>query len=450
MTSGTSAQTQRATSDSVLSTAGTSSSPSSSPQPPSVGRHSSHPGTIPLPPPPPISAFPALGTLSPHLMSGPHGPPMMTPPHHYQLSPMHHPGQHQHQHQHGGMMMTPGLPPITPSMPSFTFFPQMSPHLPSPSVAPGSPGGPMMGMHPHGHHPNPFFAGVSPAAAMGPPTPMGVLSPGLPFSPGVALTPGNFWGAGANAYINPAVGAPVHRPPEEEGAGAGQSQEGGYFPPVQYTSSASGSGGRTEAGSVSGSQQLLEPSQEQGYFPPVTGLGRGREGEGITRNQSGGSSTSEGTPSSSRDGPSPVSTTTTSWYDDAQSTLLAKGFESLAVDERDRGKDDNGLKTRTYSAGSGAAGAGRPNTLAEKGRSGSDPAPAHGQGAGNGHHQHTAGSYGVGMDMGGTESAPPTMQRPEDVVAASPFRGLGTDYGAAQQKQQQQAPWGTMEHMRSH
>ncbi|KIP06458.1 hypothetical protein PHLGIDRAFT_459263 [Phlebiopsis gigantea 11061_1 CR5-6] len=215
------AQTQ-ATSPVVTSPTSTHSS--------ALHSHPAHPGPISLPPPPPVTAFPIppTHTLSPvyHPQMSPYG------------SPMHH-----------GMMMgmvgmsTPhGLPPITPSMPSFTFLPQPSPgappaHIAEPSSAHsgqqalsmsarGDPQQQMPGNYvAHLHH-----------------THGGMLSPYTPFSPGVAISPGAFWGrpgSGPNPYINPAVGAPVHSgyfPPVSPHA---QAPEEGYFPPFVSSNSTS-------------------------------------------------------------------------------------------------------------------------------------------------------------------------------------------------------------------
>lgn len=87
-------------------------------------QHPAHPGPISLPPPPPVTAFPIP---PPHSLS----------PHHYMpmspyMSPLYHPAIAMGM---GEMGMTPhGLPPITPSMPSFTFLPPppLSPGLSSP------------------------------------------------------------------------------------------------------------------------------------------------------------------------------------------------------------------------------------------------------------------------------------------------------------------------------
>ena len=133
------------------------------------------------------------------------------------MSPLHHPLLM------GMPMMTPhGLPPITPSMPSFTFLPQPSPGLPSP-VAPVPEPQAGMGMYEHMRH---------------------VMASYTPFSPGVTMSPGVMWaGSGANPFINAAVGAPVH--PGQYYAYAQQQQQqqqprpqsqaeqdGGYFPPM--------------------------------------------------------------------------------------------------------------------------------------------------------------------------------------------------------------------------
>ncbi|KAF7986334.1 hypothetical protein HWV62_35318 [Athelia sp. TMB] len=170
--------------------------------------HAHHPGPIALPPPPSAHGFPMPlpHTLSPHAGS----------PLHHPMSPMHHP------------MMTPhGLPPITPSMPPFSFLPQPSPH------APASPGHHQM-QHVHA------YAANTPA--------MHAAHMLSTLSPGVTMSPGAFWGrpgGGApNPFINPAVGAPVHGSPGgffgvnmhpvSPGATAGgEDSGGGYFPPVE-------------------------------------------------------------------------------------------------------------------------------------------------------------------------------------------------------------------------
>ncbi|KAI1794342.1 hypothetical protein LXA43DRAFT_996669 [Ganoderma leucocontextum] len=182
-----------------------SSSSRSHPTPQQQHHHPAHPGPIALPPPPPVTAFPVP---PPHTLSPPYPSPHM---HGHPMSPLHHPLMI------GMPIMTPhGLPPITPSMPSFTFLPQPSPGLPSP-VAPG----PELHMYEHMRH---------------------VMASYTPFSPGVTMSPGAMWGrpgSGANPFINSAVGAPVH-PGQYYTHGYAQQQQpqsqpeqdGGYFPPM--------------------------------------------------------------------------------------------------------------------------------------------------------------------------------------------------------------------------
>ena len=171
--------------------------------------HHAHPGPISLPPPPSVHAFPIPQplSLSPHTIS----------PLHHPMSPI------QQQQQH---LMTPhGLPPITPSMPPFSFLPQPSPH---------------------GH------AATSNNMQNLNTSPMHAAHVLSTFSPGVAMSPGAFWGrpgGGVNPFINPAVGAPVHGSPSgffnmnihPVSPGANMEEPAGYFPPVQ----------------------------ESGYFPPM-------------------------------------------------------------------------------------------------------------------------------------------------------------------------------------
>jgi hypothetical protein len=158
-----------------------------------------HPGRIALPPPS-VAGFPHPPSLSPHSVS---------PLHHsrHPISPLHHP--------HNVVTMTPhGLPPMTPSMPSFTFLPQPSPGVHGgPQLGnppPNRPDGPQMGNIPH------------------------ILTPYTPFSPGVTMSPGAFWGrpgAGVNPYA--AVGAPIHIQHQWVQHGSPLREDGGgYFPPV--------------------------------------------------------------------------------------------------------------------------------------------------------------------------------------------------------------------------
>lgn len=170
-----------------------------SPASPSSNSNFPHPGRIALPPPS-VTGFPHPHSLSPHTISPLHHP-------HHPISPLHHP--------HSVVTMTPhGLPPMTPSMPSFTFLPQPSPSahgVPQHGNPPPSrPDGPQTNNMPH------------------------ILTPYTPFSPGVTMSPGTFWGrpgAGVNPYA--AVGAPVHMQHQWVQHGSPLREEtGGYFPPV--------------------------------------------------------------------------------------------------------------------------------------------------------------------------------------------------------------------------
>ncbi|KZT00518.1 uncharacterized protein LAESUDRAFT_732245 [Laetiporus sulphureus 93-53] len=220
----------------------TTSPESNQPHSNSAHAHPAHPGPIALPPPPPASAFPVPPphTLSPHFFSP--------------ASPLHHPA---HALMMGmGVAMTPhGLPPITPSMPSFTFLPQPSPA--SGSASAGAPAAPSSASAS-------ASASVQGEQGPAPRAMMHVMSPYTPFSPGVTMSPGALWGhpgSGAvNPFLNPAVGAPVHGHAGSPGGygyywaaqGSGSGEPQGYFPPVPVSMAmAQGQG------------------QGQEYFPPV-------------------------------------------------------------------------------------------------------------------------------------------------------------------------------------
>jgi hypothetical protein len=105
----------------------------------------------------------------------------------FQGSPLHHPAAFQGSPLHHpayaalGVLMTPhGLPPITPSMPSFQF-------------------------HPHAH---------ALAHAHAPAMPM--PAPDAMFSPGVTMSPGAFWGRPERGAWDAAPGAPVKRGGEQQ------------------------------------------------------------------------------------------------------------------------------------------------------------------------------------------------------------------------------------------
>ncbi|KAI9441705.1 hypothetical protein H4582DRAFT_1405745 [Lactarius indigo] len=210
--------------------------------------HPAHPGPISLPPP---SAFviPAPHNFSPVS-------PMFAPPG-IHVSPLHHPGvpplaashvpahsplthpMHSHARSplhhpvHGHPLnMTPiGLPPITPSMPSFQFV-------------------------------------------SGPPPPAHPSHPPAIFSPASTMSPGAFWGRpGGNTLTNAAVGAPVTKGKNEEeidyfaSASTAGNEGEGYFPPLPQA----GSGlaheifrDELESASGSGERQASGPTAENG------------------------------------------------------------------------------------------------------------------------------------------------------------------------------------------
>lgn len=267
-------------------------------------QHPAHPGTIALPPPPPPNAFPYTPHPYQYAMGGPISPlghpgspllysayvQMQSPGHPY---PPPHPGLMQtpsgapptyaqmagyvqsqdtaHGQGQGAQMTTPyGLPPITPSMPSFSFVPQPSPAGPmgGSSAIPPTPA--ESGMSQEQSYSSAGGAvyqhsGLSHAASVqnqNAATPMsypysavmGMASPPVhfpphmfsPFTPGTALSPGAFWGHPGHGghgvpHLNPAVGSrPLHH---------------AYGPGSQPTSPAAG-----------GFFPVMEPS---GYFPPV-------------------------------------------------------------------------------------------------------------------------------------------------------------------------------------
>lgn len=179
--------------------------------------HPAHPGPISIPPPstfvPPTHT---LSPVSPILAPGTH-----ISPSHKLCAPMHSPLAHPHSPLHHSMFsharppfqhpahppsltlnMTPsGLPPITPSMPSFQFVP-------------------------------------------GPPTLSQPNHPAVAFSPASTMSPGAFWGRpGGNPLTNAAVGAPVTKGQSGEemdyfsGASTDASEGEGYFPPLLQTGS---------------------------------------------------------------------------------------------------------------------------------------------------------------------------------------------------------------------
>ena len=180
--------------------------------------HPAHPGPITIPPPSAFVAPPAhtLSPVSPTFAPGTHISPSHKPgvPMHSPLAHPHSPLRHpMYSHtrpplQHPAhppsltLNMTPsGLPPITPSMPSFQFVP-------------------------------------------GPPTLSQFNHPTVAFSPASTMSPGAFWGRpGGNPLSNAAVGAPVTKGQSREevdyfaGASTDASEGEGYFPPLPQTGS---------------------------------------------------------------------------------------------------------------------------------------------------------------------------------------------------------------------
>ncbi|KAG8216827.1 hypothetical protein J3R82DRAFT_7086 [Butyriboletus roseoflavus] len=286
-----------------------------------------HPGPISLPPPTAFTLPPGV-VFSPHAhpqspiyhpgypLSPVHQHPMGSPLHHPMGSPLHHPAHvHSPLHHpghpqygtypahatpaHYGVITPHGLPPITPSMPSFTFLP---PHAKTPTQngqtregrwseeqslhASGNEGRqtdprkresaaqvsqpPYYGqfyaqVHPHMFSPGiplspgimvPLSPGMMPSTVpvpvAGVPVP---ITPGVALTPGVTMTPGAFWSHAP--WMNPTVGAPVHaadglNAPPHTGAE-------GYFPPVS------------------------QPNGDTGYFPPMSSVASDilKEGHGF-------------------------------------------------------------------------------------------------------------------------------------------------------------------------
>ncbi|KAI0641521.1 hypothetical protein C8Q79DRAFT_316144 [Trametes meyenii] len=341
-------------------------------------QHPAHPGPIALPPPPPVTAFPIP---PPHTLSPQYPSPHMQG---HPMSPMHHPMM--------GMsmpMMTPhGLPPITPSMPSFSFLPQPSPGLPSPAAA--EPDRPTM--HAHMQH---------------------VMTPFAPFSPGVAMSPGMspgaFWGrpgTGANPFINPAVGAPVRpghayygpyaqqhpfqhaqqqqqqqqsQQQQQYGQQQEQEQEGrppdGYFPPVAV-SMAMAQGGAVAREEPAGYFPWVPPTTHEQREMRASGLAHEiLRDDGATAKLKNSPNASDGTATTTGTGTG-SSSRGTSWHTDEEGAVEDADGESdaLAV-VNGHGLVNGHGKPRAYSAETGASvGSGSSGT--ERGgllRADSDP-----------------------------------------------------------------------------
>ncbi|KDQ58410.1 hypothetical protein JAAARDRAFT_666647 [Jaapia argillacea MUCL 33604] len=186
------------------------------------------PSRIALPPPSALQGFP-MGP--PHTISPSLHQPMSPQLHMHSLSPLHHPAHSPH------ILMTPhGLPPITPSMPSFNFAygppPTQSPVIPSASAS--GMNGDMSAASNFSGNGNGGMGGGGGGGGGAPMSPQfhHMMSPPM-FTPGVTMSPGTpvFWGR--NGFINAAVGAPVHAysmgsPTTTQG----EDEPASYFPPV--------------------------------------------------------------------------------------------------------------------------------------------------------------------------------------------------------------------------
>ncbi|KAK7681429.1 hypothetical protein QCA50_015521 [Cerrena zonata] len=241
--------------------------------------HPAHPGPISLPPPVTAFPIPPPHTLSPY---HPHHPmsPYMSPLYHPAMMGMGMPGLTPH-----------GLPPITPSMPSFTFLPQPSPMAPGSGYPPSSSaalGGEQIdgasseerrereeegdGKHSGGGstmtattdpRPRPPALPHIPPHQPPQPHPQFMASHPQLYSPYTPFSPGALWGrpgTGGNPYINPAVGAPVHShihsagpmTPHHHHAPPHMQPHPGHIPPQFYAM-----------------RQPPSMSEDTGYFPPV-------------------------------------------------------------------------------------------------------------------------------------------------------------------------------------
>lgn len=396
----------------------------------SLHSHPAHPGPISLPPPPAVTAFPM--------------PPPLSPVYHPQMSPYASPLNHPSVMM--GMGMTPyGLPPITPSMPSFSFVPQ-----PSPGPAPTSGSADLLSPSSQSH------AGPSPGGSMDPQGQMAgggfpphlrhahgpMLSPYAPFSPGVTMSPGALWGrpgsGGVNPYINPAVGAPVHQQTGQTGhfppVPTRVEEPQGYFPPFLPASSSSAasrpSGLANEivhdsaSGSGSPGEDTAGPSSEpdRERREEINGLFEERKRPDSAVSE--GTTTGTGTLTGTETSPRPPSSTGTSWRTDSgdpspsQSAEVEKRMQALVIGEGNGHDGSKGLcpsavrKTEASNTGS------QPSTpSAEKApaivRAESDPT----QGASS---SVTNGVKAVNVDESSrAEAVGPCVRSASDSVASS-------------------------------
>jgi hypothetical protein len=182
------------------------------------------------------------------------------------------------------------------------------------------------------------------------------------------MSPGAFWGhpGGANPFINPAVGAPVHSSPGEffvHSASPQQASEepAGYFPPVP------------------------PPVPPEGYFPLALDNRIMRDKDGVKKDVDGESSPSEGaTDTGTRDGERrPSSSTDTSWHTGDSDVCFGNGGDSAKREHQERKGDDTEARamlhtgehaiSRTHSMSA----AKKPPVLEFLGRSDSDPSQSH-------------------------------------------------------------------------
>jgi len=271
-------------------------------------QHPHHPGPIALPPPPSMTFNPMqmpmmmpLSTMTPGHCHGhaptPHAYPMASMINRMNISPLYHPAHPGSAAMsamaaaamHGGgspspfgmypgppamtgamMSLTPhGLPPITPSMPPFTFFPQQyytrmgvgvkgSGEESRNREGGGEGGRDGEGTVPEGRDRSSVNVQSAATLQMQRSQPLRLNLNAVPggFSPGVAMSPGTFY-PHPNPYINAAVGAPVHpvglQSPvhahpayhQQPGYGAGVTH-GGYPYPVPSPKQGDLSGGEPQ------------------------------------------------------------------------------------------------------------------------------------------------------------------------------------------------------------
>ncbi|KAK7044540.1 telomere maintenance protein, partial [Favolaschia claudopus] len=241
-----------------------------SPTSPHSHPHPHHPGPIALPPPSFAAVTSEHNTSSPGM-----GIVDMQPPY----------GQYPPQGVHPAFLppayaLTPlGLPPITPSMPPFSFLPMPSPQHQVPVGGGGAPGG---------------YFGISPVA-VGPMTPTGVAhylnmsplaTPTTPHFPGYAIASPPPNGMGGGAMMNMGAGVMGLGPPSALSPGAfwGRAGEGtvygapvGQPPPQPQAMPAISPYAVPYAGGSPGFFGMHAMQEPKGYFDfaPTWGTGEG-------------------------------------------------------------------------------------------------------------------------------------------------------------------------------